>query len=228
MGTALLNWDDYARTWARLHGGFDPRDASAVVRGWLRLAYRLGRILGRIRVRPTAVTFVGVLLSVGVPFFAPRGVEGPLIAAGFVLLGAVADSADGAVAVVTGRVTRIGYVYDSFADRLGEAAWLVAFWLVGAPGPVVAAAGGLSWLHEYVRARAVGVGMKEIGVVTIGERPSRVSVAIVGLLAAGGIGFVDPDLAAGTMTLATVVWGVIALGGLLQLLGAVRRALGNA
>ena len=55
------------------------------------------------------------------------------------LLAAVADSVDGAVAVVTGRTTRLGYVYDSVADRLGEVAWLLAFWLVGAPGGLVVA-----------------------------------------------------------------------------------------
>jgi hypothetical protein len=51
-----------------------------------------------------------------------------------VLLSAVADTVDGAVAVIAGRATRLGQVDDSLADRLGEACWLVALWLVGAPG----------------------------------------------------------------------------------------------
>ncbi|GAA2703465.1 CDP-alcohol phosphatidyltransferase family protein [Micromonospora olivasterospora] len=224
VGTQL-NWDQYAAAWARLHGGFDPRAAAPVVRAWLRFAYHLGYVLGRLRVTPTAVTVAGVLLCLCVPLFAVRPVDGPLIGALFVLVAAVADSVDGAVAVATNRTTRLGYVYDSLADRLGEAAWLVAFWLVGAPGALVAAAGGLSWLHEYVRARAVAAGMREIGAVTVGERPTRVCVALVGLLLAGLTGLIAPDLAAGTITMATAVWVLLAGFGLGQLLSAVRRAL---
>ncbi|MCX4470974.1 CDP-diacylglycerol--inositol 3-phosphatidyltransferase [Micromonospora sp. MW-13] len=227
VGTQL-NWDEYATAWARLHGGFDPRAAAPVVRAWLRFAYHVGYVLGRLRVTPTAVTVAGVLLCLCVPLFAVRPVNGPVIGALFVLAASVADSVDGAVAVVTNRTTRLGYVYDSVADRLGEVAWLAAFWLLGAPGALVAAAGGLSWLHEYVRARAVSAGMREIGAVTVGERPARVCVALVGLLLAGLAGLVDPDLTAGTITMATAVWVLLAGFGLGQLLSTVRRALVNA
>ncbi|MEV0810172.1 CDP-alcohol phosphatidyltransferase family protein [Micromonospora sp. NPDC050200] len=224
VGTQL-KWDDYATAWARLHGGFDPRAAAPVVRAWLRFAYHLGYILGRLRVSPTAVTVAGVLLCLCVPLFSVRSVDGPIIGALFVLLASVADSVDGAVAVATNRSTRLGYVYDSVADRLGEIAWLTAFWLVGAPGALVVAGGALSWLHEYVRARAVAAGMRDIGAVTVGERPTRVCVALVGLLLAGLTGLVDADLAAGTITMAAAVWVLLAGFGLGQLLSTVRRAL---
>lgn len=46
VGTQL-NWHEYATIWARLHGGFDPRVAAPVVRGWLRFAYQIGYVLGR-------------------------------------------------------------------------------------------------------------------------------------------------------------------------------------
>ncbi|MCN0151376.1 CDP-alcohol phosphatidyltransferase family protein [Salinispora arenicola] len=224
VGTQL-NWDQYATAWARLHGGFDPRAAAPPVRAWLRLAYHVGYVLGRLRVTPTTVTVVGVLLCFGVPLVATRPQDGPFLGALLVLLASVADSVDGAVAVVSNRTTRLGYVYDSVADRLGEVAWLVAFWLLGAPGALVAAGGGLSWLHEYVRARATSAGMREIGAVTVGERPTRVAVVIVGLLLAGLAGLVEPDLAAGTITMATAVWVLLAGFGLGQLLAAVRGAL---
>ncbi|MEU1603355.1 CDP-alcohol phosphatidyltransferase family protein [Micromonospora matsumotoense] len=227
VGTQL-KWDEYATAWARLHGGFDPRVAAPVVRAWLRFAYHVGYVLGRLRVTPTAVTVAGVLLCLCVPLFSVRSVQGPIVGALFVLLASVADSVDGAVAVATGRTTRLGYVYDSVADRLGEIAWLAAFWLVGAPGALVVAAGALSWLHEYVRARAVAAGMREIGAVTVGERPTRVCVALVGLLLAGLTGLIDLDLAAGTITMATAVWVLLAGFGLGQLLSTVRRALVDA
>lgn len=221
-----LSWDQYAATWAVWHGGFDPRRASRTVRGWLRLSYHLGRVAGRLHVAPVAVTVVGLLLSLAVPVTAARGTGWPLTAAVLVLFGAVADSLDGAIAVVMARTTRLGSVYDSMADRLGEASWLVAFWLVGAPGPLVVACGALSWLHEYVRARAVAVGMRQIHPVTVGERPTRVSVALIGLLLAGWAGLIDPDLAAGAMTVAAAMWALLAIFGLVQLLGSMRAARG--
>ncbi|BCB88007.1 CDP-alcohol phosphatidyltransferase family protein [Phytohabitans suffuscus] len=221
MGRGRLSWNEYAVGWARLHGGFDPRKAGPLVRGWLRVSYVIGSGLARIGIPPSGVTLGGLVLCVSVPLLADR----PALAAVFVLLAAMADSADGATAVVSGRATRLGYLYDSLADRLGEAAWLVAFWLVGAPGLLVVIAGGLSWLHEYVRARVTAAGMHDIGVVTVGERPTRVSVAFVGLLLAGAAELVQDDLPAGTITVVTAVWVLLALVALLQLLAAFHRAL---
>jgi phosphatidylglycerophosphate synthase len=216
-----LNWDEYAVAWARLHGGFDPRRAGPAVGGWLRMAYGIGAGLARVRVPPALVTLTGLVLCVAVPVLSDR----PAVAAVFVLLAAMADSVDGAVAVVSGRATRLGYLYDSLVDRLGEGCWLVAFWLVGAPGTLVVAAGALSWLHEYVRARVTSAGMKDIGVVTIGERPTRVAVAVVGLVLAGWVGVIQSDLPAGTITVVSAVWVLLAVVGLAQLLAAVHRSL---
>ena len=41
----LLSWDQYATRWSGLHGGVDPRRGSVLFRGWLRLAYGVGRML---------------------------------------------------------------------------------------------------------------------------------------------------------------------------------------
>ena len=221
----MLTWDQYATAWSKLHGGFDPRAASPVVRGWVRLAYAGGSLLGRLRVSPTAVTAAGLLICLAVPVAASRGPVGALVAAGLVLLAGVADALDGAVAVASDRTSRLGFVYDSVADRIGEAAWLAALWVAGAPGGLVVAGGAVSWLHEYVRARAVAAGMTEVGVVTVAERPTRVSVALVALLLAGAAGLLNPDLLAGTATVGAVAWLFFAVFGLGQLFGGVRRAL---
>jgi phosphatidylglycerophosphate synthase len=220
-----IGWDGYAVRWAALHGGYDPRSAGTLVGGWLRLAYGIGSGLARLRVSPSAVTAFGLLLCAAVPFAAGHGRIGLLAGAVLVVLAAVADSVDGAVAVISRRVSRLGYVYDSVADRLGEAAWLVAFWVGGVPVSLLIIAGGLSWLHEYVRARAVAAGMKEIAVVTVGERPTRVSLTLIGLLLGAVAGFLRPELGPGIMTVTMSVWALLALIGVLQLLGAVRRTL---
>jgi CDP-diacylglycerol--glycerol-3-phosphate 3-phosphatidyltransferase len=129
--------------------------------------------------------------------------------------------------VLTNRVSRLGYVYDSVADRLGEAAWLVALWLLGVPAWLALAAGAAAWLHEYLRARATAAGMREIGVVTVAERPTRAIVVTVGLLLGGLAGAAGRPLVAGTATLAAAVLlllGVVALG---QLVVAVHAGLGS-
>ncbi|BFU46084.1 CDP-alcohol phosphatidyltransferase family protein [Krasilnikovia sp. MM14-A1004] len=224
-GPAALSWERYTAAWSQLHGGFDPAAATPVVRGWIRLAYAGGRLLGGLGVAPALVTAVGLLLCAAVPAAAVLGPAGLLIGAALVLLAAVADTLDGAVAVVTGRATRLGFVADSVADRLGELAWLAAFAVAGAPGWLVAAALAASWLHEYVRARAAVAGMPDVGAVTVAERPTRVIVAIAGLLCGGIAGMVRTGWDARALTVVTAVWLLLAVAGLGQLTAAVRRAL---
>ncbi len=208
-----MTWDEYAVAWSGLHGGFDPRRGSWVVRGWVLAAYKIGFWLSRNRVSPMTVTTCGLLICLGVPAAVPVSL---LLAALLVLVAALADGLDGAVAVVSGRVTRTGFVYDSVADRIGEASWLVAFWLAGAPGWLVTAAGAASWLHEYLRARAVAAGMSEIGVITVAERPTRVLIAGLGLaaLAVVDLPWLPPAL-----------WTALQTAGLVQLSVVVHRAL---
>jgi CDP-diacylglycerol--glycerol-3-phosphate 3-phosphatidyltransferase len=212
-----LTWDEYCAAWSRLHGGFDPAAASPLVRWWVLIAYRIGSWLGARRVGPSAVTTAGLILCWCVPAVIPLGRAGLLLGALLVLLSALADGLDGAVAVVTGRASRLGHVYDSVADRLGEAAWLLAFWLAGAPAWVVVAAGGASWLQEYARARATSAGMAGIGVVTVAERPTRVLVAVFGLLAGAVLSWL--------VTVAVAVWLALAVAGLVQMFVAIRREL---
>jgi phosphatidylglycerophosphate synthase len=235
--TSSGGWNGYATGWATLHGGYDPRGAPLVVRGWLRLGYGIARLLAALRVGPNAVTVAGLALSVGVPVAALHGRAWLLLAAALVLLSAVADTVDGSLAVVSAAVSRLGQVYDAVADRLAEVCWLVALWAVGAPAWLAVTCGGLTWLHEYVRARAAAAGMAHIGKVTVGERPTRVLLVLLGLGLAGAAGALGNDglakalelggaeLAAGTATVTVASWSVLAVLGLAQLAAAVRRAL---
>ncbi|WP_344610522.1 CDP-alcohol phosphatidyltransferase family protein [Dactylosporangium salmoneum] len=217
-GPDPLGWDEYCARWSLTHGGYDPRRASPLVRGWLRLGHRLGTALVRVGVRsPDAATLAGLLLSAAVPLTAPAFPAGPLVAALLVLLSAVADTVDGVLAVIADRATRMGQVYDAAADRLSEAAWLLAFTLLGAPVWLTVAAGAAMWLHEYVRARATAAGMRDIGTITVAERPTRVLVTVFGLLAT----LADPRAA----TVAAAIALGLSLVGLAQLVFAVRKAL---
>ena len=63
----------------------------------------MGRMVGGILV-------LGLGLSVAVPFVAMQGDGWPAVAALLVFAAAVADSVDGATALVSGRVSRLGAV----------------------------------------------------------------------------------------------------------------------
>jgi CDP-diacylglycerol--glycerol-3-phosphate 3-phosphatidyltransferase len=177
------------------------------------------------RLAPSTITATGLAFSLLVPVAVAFRGWWLFVAAGLVLLAAIADSVDGAVAVLSTRSTGVGSFYDAMADRLSEASWLLALWLLGVPGWLVTACGGLAWLHEYARARAAVAGMRGVGLITVAERPMRV-ILVVLALGLGGVAYVlDPRLAAGTATVVVAVWVVLGLLGGGRLYSTIRATL---
>ena len=143
--------------------------------------------LARGGVTPTALTLSGLVLHVlsGVLI-----ALGELLAGGILLLvAAVCDSLDGALAREIGKVSRFGAFLDSTVDRVDETAVLggiaVHFLRLGTVAGMVwsvvvlvGLAGSL--ITSYTRARAEGLGLEcKVGVF---ERPERVTVTVIGLL----------------------------------------------
>jgi CDP-diacylglycerol--glycerol-3-phosphate 3-phosphatidyltransferase len=222
---AAAGWDAYLVAWSRLHGGYDPRRSTPLVRGWLRVAYTLAGLVLRLGAGPNAVTAAGLLVSLAVPVVAAAGGGWPAAAALLVLVAAVADTVDGAVAVRSGRASRLGQVYDALADRIAEAGWCLAFAVLGAAPWLMATTGALVWLHEYLRARATAAGLTEIGAVTVGERPTRILVVVFALLFAGAGALAGPELPVGTVTAAGAIWALLQAVALLHLFAVVHRDL---
>ena len=200
----MLDVDGYLARWAELHGGYDPR-RSRLVRSWLRGVHALARPLAQAGVSPYALTALGVLLAALACWPAASGGGWLAVAAVLVAASGVLDSLDGAVAVVSGRSGRVGFVVDSVADRASDAANVGALWLAGADPWVSVVGGGLAFLAEYVRARAGQAGMSEVGVVTVGERPTRVAVAAAFLLAGAVAGSPWPAVGAWTWLVVSAV-----------------------
>jgi CDP-diacylglycerol--glycerol-3-phosphate 3-phosphatidyltransferase len=171
------------------------------------------------RVPPVVVTVAGVLVTAAAIGPALAGGWWLLLAAAVVVLAGLLDNVDGAVALLTGRVSAWGQVLDSVADRVGDLLFLGVLLAAGAPLPVCALGGALMLLQEYLRARATAAGMADVGVVTVWERPTRVVVTAAFLASAAWLGSPWPSLAAWTW----VVLGVVGLG---QLGLVVRRRLG--
>ena len=221
VSTPLPGRDTYLAQWSALHGGYDLARGLWLVRAWLTVVYWLARPLAARRVRPSAVTAGGAVLpALAIPP-AVAGGRWPLLGALVIVLSGLADNLDGAVAILTRRASAWGYVLDSVVDRCGDLAYLLALWCLGAPGGLVIAAGSMLGLLEYTRARAGNAGFDEIGVVTVGERPTRIIIAAVGSFGAGLV----PGLANLAASIATTATLAVCAIGLLQLTATVHAAL---
>jgi phosphatidylglycerophosphate synthase len=215
---AVPSREEYLDRWSRLHG---DAATTGLVGWWLRFCYRLAVPLVRLRVPADTVTVVGLAVAVAVVLPSSAGGRWPLLGVLLVVVSGVLDNLDGAVAVLTDRTTRWGFVLDSLCDRISDAAYVVALALAGGPWSLAAAAAAVAWLQEYARARAAVAGMPEIGVVTVSERPTRVIVTAVFLLGAG----LYPSAADGWATAGLAAWGTLGVVGLTQLLVVIRRRL---
>jgi phosphatidylglycerophosphate synthase len=209
--------DGYLDRWAALHGGYDPR-SNVLVHLWLGIAYAVARPLAAVRVPPDVVTFCGVVASAGVLVLAGIGGAWLLPAAALAVLAGLLDNLDGAVAVLRGRVSAYGTVLDSTCDRVSDLFLVAGLWAAGAPALACVLGGSLMWVQEYVRASAAAAGMRDVGVVTVWERPSRVIVTAAFLVATAVVGEVWAELGA---------WAWVGLGvvGVVQLSVVVRRRL---
>jgi len=211
---------EYLRRWSPLHGGYDPAGTTVTGR-WLGLVYLAARPLGARGVAADALTGWGVLLSLAVPAITGYRGHWPLLAALILVLAGVLDNLDGAVAVLTGRASGFGYVLDSVADRVSDAAAVVALWALGAPAWLCLAGGSACWMQEYARARAGAAGMTELGVLTVFERPTRILLTAFVLLGGGLLTGSAPGLA----TTGAAAGLVLAAAALAQLLHAAHRRL---
>ena len=191
------------------------------VRWWLGIAYALGRPLAAARVSPTALTALGLLVACAVVPVADIGGRWPALASVLVVVSGLIDNLDGTVAVLSDRVSRWGALVDAVCDRVADAAYAVAFWVLGAPAWLCLLWVGLSFVAEYARARGQVLLRAPVDVVTVGERPTRIVITAVFLAACAVVtGHADLVVTAGAASGAGS-----ALVGLAQLAVALRRRL---
>jgi CDP-diacylglycerol--glycerol-3-phosphate 3-phosphatidyltransferase len=151
-----------------------------------RVTFPLVRLLAKTPLTPDVVTWLGFVINLGA---AALIFTRHFLAAGIVVLVAGAfDLLDGALARLTGRVTRFGAILDSTLDRLSEAALLLGLMYIfardGEVGWCLLAGFALlgSLVVSYIRARMEGLGIEcKAGLFT---RPERVVVLALGLLMA--------------------------------------------
>jgi phosphatidylglycerophosphate synthase len=246
-GVAILAWTAVARTpgpptaggervsfatyragWRQAHLlAEEAQPGGRVAAAYLRVPYVAGAPLARAGVDPNLITLLALWVALVAGWVATLGPGWAAAAGALTLLAGVADSVDGAVAVLQDRTSAFGFVWDSTADRLADLAVIagpvaLVATEAGPPwaGAAVAtgtAAAGLALLLEYARARAqAGQVAAAWSLATPGERPTRVILlGLAGLLVGAA------QLAGGGLATAAVDLGYPLALGALALLEAV-------
>lgn len=177
--------EEFFDRWSEVHGGAEIK---GIVRWWLSISFRVASLLRRLRVTANSMTVFGVIIAfLLIVTLRDKGSEQAvplLIATLLLVISLAADGVDGSLALLTGDVSRRGAALDAIADRLAESFWAFAFIQIGADYRVVVMAWLMAQTQEYIRARLGGLGVSEIGVVTVSERPVRASFLAVALVIA--------------------------------------------
>lgn len=149
-----------------------------------RLVRPVGMLLRRTGMSPDHMTVIGVLVSVGAAFAVGAGAlrVGLLL----VILAAVPDMLDGALAKAQNSASQRGAFFDSVIDRvtdsilLGGVAWYFASEESAHLAILPMAVMGVSSLISYERAKAESLGLDAKG--GLMERAERIIVLCFGLL----------------------------------------------
>ena len=167
--------NEFYLAWSKLHG--DAKIAG-IVKGWLSISFPTSKALARIRITPNALTILGLVFGV-LLYMNANAIWAPLI----LVISLICDGVDGSLAIITGKSSKWGALLDSVVDRLTEVFWILALYSLGVDSKILIAVLILASAQEYLRARAGGVGLTQVGVVTVAERPVRASFVFTALVA---------------------------------------------
>ena len=128
--------------------------------------------LASIGVGPNTITLSSLVVS-GIAFLAMycwRSIPLFLI---MILLSGLFDALDGALARITGTVSRFGAFLDSTTDRLSDTLYILSYLALGVNPYLIGFLLSFSLLISYTRSRAESLGLKMEGVGII-ERAERI------------------------------------------------------
>lgn len=192
----MMEKAEFFQSWSSLHGGAEVK---GIVKWWLTLAFAISQALRKVGISANALTYLGVMIGLAllVTLSFGRAESTPYLLLGLtlLLLSLIADGVDGSLALLTASASRYGAALDSIADRLVEFLWAIVFLNLGADLPIVLAAYLLAQVQEYLRARLGGLGIREVGIVTVCERPVRAIFLAVALIVAILYSVLDPSYA---------------------------------
>lgn len=167
--------DEFFLAWSKLHG---DAKVSGIVKGWLSISFPVSKALAKIRVTPNALTILGLVFGI-LLYMNSSAIWAPLI----LVISLICDGVDGSLAIITRQSSKWGALLDSVVDRVTEVFWVLALYSLGVDSKILITVLILASTQEYLRARAGGVGLKQVGVVTVAERPVRASFIFIALIA---------------------------------------------
>lgn len=170
----MLTKEAFNAKWSTLHSDAPIKGAVA---WWLKISYRFGLIATLLRISPNVLTLLG-LLSAAMTAFTATSWWAVL----FLVISLFFDGIDGSVAIFQKRESAWGATLDSVVDRISEAFWLYALYVIGIPAWLAIALWSIAAFQEYARAKLSSLGVRDIGVVTPAERPVRASFLFVALV----------------------------------------------
>ena len=166
---------EFFLAWSKLHG---DAKVSGIVKGWLSISFPVSKALAKIRVTPNALTILGLVFGI-LLYMNSSAIWAPLI----LVVSLICDGVDGSLAIITRQSSKWGALLDSVVDRVTEVFWVLALYSLGVDSKILITVLILASTQEYLRARAGGVGLKQVGVVTVAERPVRASFIFIALVA---------------------------------------------
>jgi phosphatidylglycerophosphate synthase len=167
--------EDFYTAWSKLHGDVK---VTGIVKGWLSIAFAAAKALVKLPISPNFLTFLGLIFGV-LLYLNSNKLWAPLI----LIISLICDGVDGSLAIILGKSSKWGALLDSVVDRLTEVFWVLAIYNLGVDSKILIAVLILASTQEYLRARVGAVGMTQIGVVTVAERPVRATFIFLVLIA---------------------------------------------
>ena len=211
-----MTFAEYLVAWAKLHGTQSPK---GLTRLWLRIAFILSTPLTKFN--PNLITAFGpVLMGVAIYFASPPN-KNYFLASIIVLIVGLVDSFDGIVAVRTSKTSSWGAFLDGIVDRLIDVGIGILLIALGAPIELAVLAMSIALIHEYMRAKASGIGYREVGVITPSEKPTRIALGVMFLFATGLL----PEKVIQLANIAALVWIFLGLTSFAMLLRVYRKQL---
>ena len=211
-----MTFAEYLVAWAQLHGTQSPK---GLVRVWLRIAFFLSTPLTKFN--PNLITAFGPVLMGAAIYFVSSPNRNYFLASITVLVVGLVDSFDGMVAVRTSKTSSWGAFLDGIVDRLIDVGIGILLIVLGAPVELAVLAISIALIHEYLRAKASGIGYREVGVITPAEKPTRIALGVMFLFAAGLL----PEKVIQLANIATLVWISLGLISFAMLLRVYRKQL---
>ena len=211
-----MTFAEYLVAWAQLHGTQSPK---GLVRVWLRIAFFLSTPLTKFN--PNLITAFGPVLMGAAIYFASSPNRNYFLASITVLVVGLVDSFDGMVAVRTSKTSSWGAFLDGIVDRLIDVGIGILLIVLGAPVELAVLAISIALIHEYMRAKASGIGYREVGVITPAEKPTRIALGVMFLFAAD----LFPEKVIQLANIATLVWISLGLISFAMLLRVYRKQL---